>query len=79
MSSIRELVLIPGTLVGQGFDVSCMISATKVTHRSTGSVAYARLTIQNAPHELPDGGYFVRYKGITTYLKKEDGCWLGAT
>jgi hypothetical protein len=78
MYSTKEQVLIAGELVGEGFDVSCMIAATKVTHRLTGQVNYTRLTIQNAPSGLPDGRYVVRYHGTEQTLNKRNGFWLAA-
>jgi hypothetical protein len=78
MSSIRELVMFAGTVTGMGRDESCMISAIKVSLPGTDEFMYTRFQIQNAPRDMPDGQYSVRYKGRTDALVKRDGIWLSA-
>lgn len=78
MSSNRELVLLAGRLMGMGRDESCMISATKVSLPGTNEFAYSGLTIQNAPNDLPDGQYTLKFKGHTEAVVKSNGDWVSA-
>jgi hypothetical protein len=82
MASFREQVFLAGRIIGMGRDESCMISATKVSLPGSGDSMYTDMSIQNAPANLPDGGYTVHYKAGSESkaeaVKRQNGYWLAA-
>ena len=75
MVSIREAVLVSGTLKGMNQQVPCMVRAVKVSHPNLDILEYVRADIVQAPSELPDGAYDVSFDGRTMKVKKIAGHW----
>jgi hypothetical protein len=77
MASKREIVMLAGRLVGMGRDESCLIGATKVSLLGTDNFTYTRMSIQNAPRDMPEGQYTLHYDGRSEAMVKRDGEWFG--
>jgi hypothetical protein len=75
MVSIREAVLVSGTLKGMNHQVPCMVRAVKVSLPNLDILKYVRADIVRAPSELPDGAYNVSFEGRTMSVKKIAGNW----
>jgi hypothetical protein len=73
MDSIREAVLVSGTL--NGTQVPCMVRAVKVSLPNLEILKWIRADIAQAPPELPDGAYNVSFEGRTMKVKKIAGNW----
>jgi hypothetical protein len=76
MASDRESVTLSGRLVGMGRDVACSVTATKVSLGGTDDYIYVRPLIHDAPADLPDGLYMIRFGGATQNVQRQDGAWL---
>lgn len=77
MASKREFAMLAGRLIGMNRDESCLIAATKVSLLGTDNFAYTRMSIQNAPGDMPEGQYTLHYDGRTEAMVKRDGEWFG--
>jgi hypothetical protein len=75
MASIREAVLVSGTLNGMNYQVPCMVRAVKVSLPNLEILKWVRADIADAPSELPDGAYNVSFEGRTVKVKKFAGNW----
>jgi hypothetical protein len=75
MVSIREAVLVSGTLKGMNHQAQCMVRAVKVSLLNLDILKYVRADIVQAPSELPDGAYNVSFDGRTMKVKKIAGNW----
>jgi hypothetical protein len=76
MVSIREAVLVSGTLKGMNHQVPCMVRAVKVSLLPNLDILkYVSADIVRAPSELPDGAYKVSFDGRTMKVKKIAGNW----
>jgi hypothetical protein len=75
MVSIREAVLVSGTLNGMNHQVPCMVRAVKVSLPNLDILEYMRADIAHAPFELPDGAYDVSFEGRTMKVKKISENW----
>jgi hypothetical protein len=73
--SIREAVLVSGTLKGMNHQVPCMVRAIKVSLPNLDILEYVRADIAHAPSELPDGAYNLSFEGRTMEVKKIAGKW----
>jgi hypothetical protein len=78
MVSIREAVLVSGTLKGLNYQVPCMVRAVKVSLANLDILKYVSADIIRAPSELPDGAYNVSFDGRTMKVKKIAGNWEAA-
>ncbi|HMH13924.1 MAG TPA: hypothetical protein VK578_12525 [Edaphobacter sp.] len=75
MGSIREAVLVSGTLKGMNQQVPCMVRAVKVSLLKLDIWEYVAANIVQAPSELPDGGYDVSFEGRSMKVRKIAGSW----
>ena len=75
MVSIREAVLVSGTLEGMSHQVPCMVRAVKVSLPNLDILKWVRADIAHAPSELPDGVYNVSFEGQSMKVKKIAGNW----
>jgi len=75
MVSIREAVLVSGTLKGMSHQVSCMVRAVKVSLPNLDIWEYVSADIAQASSELPDGAYNVSFEGRKMKVKKIAGNW----
>jgi len=75
MVSIREAVLVPGTLNGMKLEVACTVRAVKVSVIKLDIWEYVSADIAQAPSNLPDGAYNVSFEGRTMKVKKIAGNW----
>jgi hypothetical protein len=75
MASIREAVLVSGTLTGMSHQVPCMVRAVKVSLPNLDILKWVRADIAHAPSERPDGAYDVSFEGRTMKVKKIAGNW----
>lgn len=73
MVSIREAVLVSGTLKGMNHQSPCMVRAVKVSLPNLDVLEYVRADIAHAPSELPDGAHNVSFEGRTMKFKKVGG------
>lgn len=73
--SIREAVLVSGTLNGMSHQVPCMVRAVKVSLPSLDTWEYVAADIVQASSELPDGAYDVCFEGRVMKVKKFAGHW----
>ena len=73
--SIREAVLVSGTLRGMNHQVPCMVRAVKVSVMKLDIWEYVSADIAQAPSNLPDGAYDVSFEGRTMKVKKIAGNW----
>ena len=76
LGSKRESVLLPGRLMGMGYEASCSLVAIKVSLPELDIWEYVRCEIYEAPSALPDGRYDVSFDGRAMDIKKLDGNWL---
>jgi hypothetical protein len=75
-TSMREAVIMSGQLSGMGREVSCTVSAIKVSLPQLAISEFVKCDILLAPQDLPDGSYKVTFEGRTMRIKKLDGDWL---
>jgi len=75
MVSIREAVLVSGTLNGMNHQVPCMVRAVRVSVTRLDIFEYVSADIAQAPSNLPDGAYDVNFEGRTMNVKKISGNW----
>jgi hypothetical protein len=75
MVSIREAVLVSGTLKGMNRQAPCMVRAVKVSLPNLDTWEYVSADIVQASSELPDGAYDVSFKGRILKVKKIAGNW----
>jgi hypothetical protein len=75
MSSYRESLMLQGKLMGMGYDAPCTLSAVKVSLPQLNVLEYVRCEILDAPHDLPDGQYFVAFEGRMAGVRKMNGEW----
>jgi hypothetical protein len=75
MVSIREAVLVSGTLKGMNHEVPCVVRAVKISLPNLDILKWVRADITHAPLELPDGAYDVSFEGRTMKVKKSAGNW----
>jgi hypothetical protein len=75
MVSIREAVLVSGTLKGMNHQVSCLVRAVKLSLINLDTWEYVAADIVQASSDLPDGLYDVSFDGRTMKVKKIAGNW----
>jgi hypothetical protein len=77
MAGLREIVLLPGTLRGEGRERSCRVRAMKVTLQVEGQreIEYADVGIADSDDFL-DGNYEVTFAGKKALLTRKDGHYL---
>jgi hypothetical protein len=77
MAGLREIVLLPGILRGEGRERSCRVRAMKVTLQIDGQreIAYAEVGIADSDDFL-DGKYEVTFAGEKALLTRKDGHYL---
>lgn len=78
MVSIREAVLISGTLKGMNHQVPCMVRAVKVSLPNLDIWEYVSADIAQTSSELPDSVYDVSFEGRKMRVKKIAGNWEAA-
>ena len=74
--SIRETVLIAGTLKGMGHNSPCLVRAVKVSVPKLGIWEYVNAEVFEAPEELPHGNYELNFEGRKARAKKSFDGWL---
>jgi hypothetical protein len=74
MTNRRERVSLPGVLLGEGFEATCTVHATKVT--LWGVDAFCRRSIVAVSQPLPEGEYQLSLNGEVTRLRHQNGAWL---
>ena len=78
MVSIREAVLLSGTLRGMNYEAPCTIRAVKVSLLKLDVWEYVSANVVQASSELPNGAYNVIFEGRTMKVNKVAGAWQGA-
>jgi hypothetical protein len=73
--SIRKTVRLAGTLIAEGTELPCTISAIKVSIPALDVWEYVRADVVDAPSALPDGGYELRFERRKMKTVKRNGCW----
>jgi hypothetical protein len=76
MASYRESVTLPGRLVGMGRDVTCSVTATRVSLPGTNDYNYVRPLIHGVPVDLPDGLYTITFDEKSQRVQRQFGAWL---
>jgi hypothetical protein len=79
MSSIRELVILEGKLVGEGREASCDVEATKVSLPDGSDCAYSHFSIRNVSRRLPEGTYRLFVAGEEIAVRQKNGFWLSGS
>jgi hypothetical protein len=59
-----------------GREVTCMVQASHLNLPGNNDSQFATCTIQKAPVDLPDGGYWLTIGRRTNRVRKENGHWL---
>jgi hypothetical protein len=77
MPTKREAVSFAGVLRGQGYEVSCTVSAIRVTLPGVDQ-AYAQHSISSVSQTLPDGDYQLLANGQVIAMRKHGGGWSQA-
>lgn len=79
MASRTERVSFPGIIRGEGYEASCTVRATKVTHPSGIDAAYMDYSIENVSKPPPrEGNYEVTAGRETIRVHFRNGQWLSA-
>jgi hypothetical protein len=73
--SIRESVLVPGTVGSSEGSATCTVKATKITIPRLDVWEYVSAEVFQAPAELPDGAYEVIFDGRKMKVEKVAGSW----
>lgn len=71
--------LCSGSVAGMGREADCELMARRLTifeSRLLPSVLYEDCLILDAPADLPDGDYKVRFSGYRTVATKRHGIWF---
>jgi hypothetical protein len=80
--SQRKIVMFRGKLEGMNRVADCTVSAVRRTLPGTGMSALSRITIHQAPADLPEGRYTVTYSdGLQTAqmaMQKTAVGWIAA-
>jgi hypothetical protein len=76
IKSNRETVTLLAKLKGMGREVSCTVSAIKVSLPDFRITEFVRCEVLQAPDDLPDGEYFVILGNRTMLVQKQEGDWL---
>jgi len=75
-SSIRESVLVSGTLRASTVLARCIVRAIKVTLPNLETAEYVKADVALAPPHMPDGNYELHFEGRMMKVRKSDGVWL---
>jgi hypothetical protein len=78
MASVRTVEMLKGRLIGMGNEVDCTVGGVRVSLPGTAESVLTRCSIHNAPGDLPDGDYVVRYPGGISQVQKRGDAWLGS-
>jgi hypothetical protein len=73
--SIREALLVPGTLKRSDVESPCVVSAVKVTIPKFELWEFVKADVVEAPAELPDGEYELHFEGRRFKATKNAGHW----
>lgn len=73
---MRSVVLIHGILRGMTREADCDLVAFRETQPDGTSPVYSRWSVIDAPHDLPDGPYYVFFEGLSVPVRREYGLWL---
>ena len=73
--SIREAVMVPGTLRGSEFNAPCTVRAVKVSIPRLDVWEYVKVEVAQAPSELPAGNYQLTFDGRTMKADKISADW----
>ncbi len=77
MSSQRVAVTKRAKLSGMGIEATCLVKATEVSLPHSGvPPAYARMSIHDAPSDIPDGVYEVTFPGYKGQVRKRGSMWV---
>jgi hypothetical protein len=72
----KETVTLLAKLKGMGREVSCTVSATKLSLPEFRITGFVQCDVLQAPDDLPDGDYFVILGGRPMLVQRENGVWL---
>jgi hypothetical protein len=74
--SSREAVRLTGRLQGKGHDVTCTVSAEKVSHSTKpDDYVYRRPRIFSVQEDVPDGQYRLTFDGRAFSFERLNGAW----
>jgi hypothetical protein len=80
MSSRQETVLLPGVLIGHGYEAECTVRATKVELLGPAgmamAVAFSRYSICNVSKKIPDGSYKLSVNAEIIPMRLHEGLWF---
>jgi hypothetical protein len=77
--TIRDIVELPGEIVGNNWQVRCRVSATRVHHPGVpGIFGYAKVEIVSAAQEVPNGIYQLRFGNYSARVMKVAEGWREA-
>ena len=74
--SMREFVMLAGTLSAKGIEASCTIRVVKVSIPNLEIWEYVKAEVVDAPPSLPDGNYELSFEGRRMRATKSEGVWL---
>jgi hypothetical protein len=74
--SLREAVLVEGVLKGMNFEAPCIVRAVKVSLPELDVWEYVAADIAQAPSNVPDGTYEVKFEGRKMPVKKTARGWI---
>ena len=74
-SSIRESVLVLGVLHGADVQSPCVVRAVRVSIPRLDVLEYVKAEIAEAPADLPEGHYEVRFEGRKMRVDRRLGDW----
>jgi hypothetical protein len=78
MISPKKLVILSGTIRGQGHEAHCTLSALEVTLPGADFAAYAQYSVRTVSRRLPEGDYEVSVNEQSFAVRHEGGHWLSA-
>ena len=72
----QESLLIRGKLIGMGRLADCILSAERLKARGGELCEYRKITIEEAPHDLPDGRYELVFDEQVRMVQRLCGNWV---
>jgi len=79
MSSKKEIVVLRGSLKGNGYEATCTVQALKVSLPPTDHFTYAQFNITSVSEKLPPGVYELTVAGETSSVRQSPlGPWIAA-
>jgi len=75
-SSIRESVLVSGTLTSAAMLSACVVRAIKVTLPNLETSEYVKVEVALASPYLPNGDYELHFDGRMMKIRKNSEAWF---